>query len=91
MTELAQKCVTAARNVAEGNPTLGKLIREGKDSMVTKTYYEFAAVIREAVNALQYYSFAEEVKDMIVNARDLYDLADALEAQGHFTGAPDNC
>ena len=77
MTELAQKCVAAARNVAEGNPTLGKLIREGKDPMVTKTYYEFAAVIREAVNALQYY---EEVEKYIVDARDLYDLADALEA-----------
>jgi hypothetical protein len=80
MTELAQKCVAAARNVAEGSPTLGKLIREGKDPMVTKTYYEFAAVLREAVNALQYYSFAEEVEDYIIDARDLYDLADALEA-----------
>jgi len=27
MRELAQKCVAAARNVAEGSPTLGKLIR----------------------------------------------------------------
>jgi hypothetical protein len=79
MYELAQKCVAAARNVAEGSPTLGKLIREGKNPMVTKTYYEFAAVIREAVNALQYYNFREG-EDMIVDARDLYDLADALEA-----------
>jgi hypothetical protein len=80
MTELAQKCVNAARNVAEGNPTLGKLIREGKDPMITKTYYEFAAVIREAVNELQYYHFGEGVEDCIVDARDLYDLADELEA-----------
>jgi hypothetical protein len=80
MTELAKKCVAAAQNVAEGSPTLGKLIRDGKDPMIKKTHYEFAAVIREAVNALQYYSFVEEVEDMIVDARDLYDLADALEA-----------
>ena len=79
MTELAQKCVAAARNVAEGSPTLGKLIREGKDPMITKTYYEFAAVIREAVNELQYYNF-QNGEDIIVDARDLYDLADALEA-----------
>jgi hypothetical protein len=32
------------------------------------------------VNVLQYYSFAEEVEDYIIDARDLYDLADALEA-----------
>ena len=76
MKELAQKCVDAARNVAEGSPTLGKLIREGRDPMVAKTYYEFAAVIREAVNELQYYNCGEE---MIVSARALYELADTLE------------
>ena len=79
MTELAQKCIAAARNVAEGSPTLGKLIREGKNPMITKTYYEFAAVLREAVNELQYYNFREG-EDMVVDARDLCDLADALEA-----------
>ncbi len=79
MTERAQKVIAAARNVAEGSPTLGKLIREGRDPMITKTYYEFAAVLREAVNALQYYNFREG-EDMIVDARDLYDLADALES-----------
>jgi hypothetical protein len=79
VNELAQKCVAAARNVAEGSPTLGKLIREGKDPMVTKTYYEFAAVLREAVNELQYYNFGEG-EDWIIDARKLYDLADSLEA-----------
>ena len=79
MTELAQKCVAAARNVAEGSPTLGKLIREGRDPMITKTYYEYAAVIREAVNELQYYNF-ENGEDMIVDARALYELANELEA-----------
>jgi hypothetical protein len=79
MTELAQKCVAAARNVAEGSPTLGELIREGKDPMIKKTHYEFAAVLREAVNELQYYNF-ENGEDMIVDASKIYDLADALEA-----------
>lgn len=79
MSELAQKIIAAARNVAEGSPTLGKLIREGRDPMITKTYYEYAAVIREAVNELQYYHFGEGVEDCIVDARDLYELADELE------------
>ena len=79
MTELAQTCVVAARNVAEGSPTLGKLIREGKDPMIKKTHYEFAAVIREAVNELQYYNF-ENGEDMVVSARALYELCDSLEA-----------
>jgi hypothetical protein len=79
VNELAQKCVAAARNVAEGSPTLGELIREGKDPMIKKTHYEFAAVIREAVNALQYYNFREG-EDMVVSARALYELADELEA-----------
>lgn len=78
MNKTAQKCVDAARNVAEGSPTLGKLIREGRDPMVAKTYYEFAAVIREAVNELQYYQFGDG-EDMVVSARALYELADALE------------
>ena len=78
MTETAQKCVAAARNVAEGNPTLGKLIREGRDPMITKTYYEFAAVIREAVGELQYYHFGDG-EDMVVSARALYELAETIE------------
>jgi hypothetical protein len=80
MTEKAQKVIAAAHRVVDGGVPLGKLIREGKkDPMIKKTHYEYAAVIREAVNALQYYSFAEEVEDMIVDARDLYELADAIE------------
>ena len=79
MNNIAQKCVSAARNVAEGSPTLGKLIREGRDPMITKTYYEYAAVIREAVNELQYYHFGDG-EDMVVSARALYELCDELEA-----------
>jgi hypothetical protein len=78
MKQIAQKCVASARNVAEGNPTLGKLIQEGRDPMIAKTYYEFAAVIREAVNELQYYHFGDG-EDMVVSARALYELANELE------------
>jgi hypothetical protein len=79
MTELAQKCVAAARNVAEGSPTLGKLIREGKDPMQAKVLYEYGAVLRTLAEELQYYNFAEG-EDWIIDARKIYDLADALEA-----------
>ena len=79
MTELAQKCVAAARRVSDGGVPLGKLIREGKkDPMSARVNYEFAAVIREAVNELQYYHFGDG-EDMVVSARALYELADELE------------
>ena len=81
MTELAQKCVAAARNVAEGNPTLGKLIREGRDPMVTKTYYEFAAVLRAAVECV----YPDELEQSSLTTfiswkRELLAIADELEA-----------
>jgi hypothetical protein len=78
MTETAQKCVAAARNVAEGSPTLGKLIRGGKDPMQAKVLYEYGAVLRTLVEELQYYNFAEG-EDWIIDARKIYDLADAIE------------
>ena len=78
MKEVAEKCVASARNVAEGNPTLGELLKKGENPMIKKTHYEFAAVIREAVNQLQYYQFGEG-EDMVLSARVLYELADALE------------
>jgi hypothetical protein len=71
MTELAQKIIAAARNVAEGSPTLGKLIREGKDPMITKTYYEYAAVLREVVEQYRVGG--------LVYCADILELADELE------------
>jgi len=78
MTEIAQKCVAAARRAREGNPTLGELIKQGKNPMQAKVLYEFGAVLREAVFELQYYHFGDG-EDMVVDARKLYDLADAIE------------
>jgi hypothetical protein len=72
MTETAQKIIAAARNVAEGSPTLGKLIREGKkDPMITKTYYEYAAVLREVVEQYRVGG--------LVYCADILELADELE------------
>ena len=82
MYELAQKCVAAARNVAEGTPTLGTLIREGKDPMITKTYYEYAAVLRTLAEELGYNNFNIDGDHGInvVNVKDILKLADELEA-----------
>ena len=82
MTERAQKIIAAARNVAEGNPTLGKLIREGKDPMITKTYYEYAAVLRTLAEELGYNNFNIDGDHGInvVNVKDILKLADELEA-----------
>jgi hypothetical protein len=82
MTELAQKCVNAARNVAEGNPTLGKLIREGRDPIQAKVFYEYAAVLRTLVIELSYWNFSVDgdCGISIVNVKDILKLADELEA-----------
>ena len=82
MTETAQKIIAAARNVAEGSPTLGKLIREGRDPMVKKTHYEFAAVLRTLVTELSYWNFSVDGDHgiSIVNVKDILKLADELEA-----------
>jgi len=81
MTETAQKMIAAARNVAEGSPTLGKLIREGRDPMITKTYYEYAAVLRTLAEELGYNNFNIDGDHGInvVNVKDILKLVDELE------------
>ena len=75
MTEKAQKIIAAARNVAEGSPTLGKLIREGKDPMTTRVRHEYAALLRELINQCGY------TKDelLVVNVRDIIGIVEVLE------------
>ena len=82
MTELAQKCVAAARNVAEGSPTLGKLIREGKNPMQAKVLYEYGAVLRTLAEELGYNNFNIDGDHGInvVNVKDILKLADELES-----------
>ena len=81
MNNIAQKCVSAARNVAEGSPTLGKLIREGRDPMITKTYYEYGAVLRTLVEELGYDNFNIDGDHGIgvVNIKDILEIIKVLE------------
>lgn len=68
MTERAQKILDAF---------CGELTRELTDDMREA----LATSIREVANEFQYYQCCENegVEDMVVDARDLYDLADELE------------
>ena len=81
MNNIAQNCVSAARNVAEGSPTLGKLIREGRDPMVTKTYYEYGAVLRTLVEELGYdnYHIDGDHGIGVVNVKDILEIVKVLE------------
>jgi hypothetical protein len=81
MNNIAQKCVSAARNVAEGSPTLGKLIREGRDPMITKTYYEYGAVLRTLVEELGYdnYHIDGDHGIGVVNIKDILEIIQILE------------
>jgi hypothetical protein len=81
MTEKAQKIIAAARNVAEGSPTLGKLIREGRDPMITKTYYEYAALLRELINQCGYdnYNVDGDHGMLVINVRDVLGIIEILE------------
>ena len=65
MTEKAQKIWRAFVN---------ELTQEPTDDMREA----LATAIREVSNELQYYNFREG-KDMILDSRNLYDLADELE------------
>jgi len=81
MTEKAQKIIAAARNVAEGSPTLGKLIREGKDPMTTRVRYEYAALLRELINQCGYdnYNVDGDHGMLVVNVRDILYIIEVLE------------
>ena len=81
MNNIAQKCVSSARNVAEGSPTLGKLIREGRDPIQSKVFYEYGAVLKTLVEELGYDNFNIDGDHGIgvVNIKDILTLADELE------------
>ena len=81
MTEKAQKIIAAARNVAEGSPTLGKLIREGKDPMTTRVRYEYAALLRELINQCGYdnYHVDGDHGMLVINVRDVLGIIEILE------------
>ena len=81
MNNIAQKCVSAARNVAEGSPTLGKLIREGRDPIQSKVFYEYGAVLKTLVEELGYDNFNIDGDHGIgvVNIKDILEIIQILE------------
>ena len=81
MNNIAQKCVSAARNVAEGSPTLGKLIREGRDPIQAKVFYEYGAVLRTLVEELGYdnYHIDGDHGMLVINVRDVLGIIEILE------------
>ena len=81
MNNIAQKCVSAAQNVAEGSPTLGKLIREGRDPIQAKVFYEYGAVLRTLVEELGYdnYHIDGDHGIGVVNIKDILEIIEILE------------
>ena len=81
MNNIAQKCVSAARNVAEGSPTLGKLIREGRDPIQAKVFYEYGAVLRTLVEELGYdnYHIDGDHGIGVVNIKYILEIIQILE------------
>ena len=81
MNNIAQKCVSAARNVAEGSPTLGKLIREGRDPIQAKVFYEYGAVLRTLAEELGYdnYHIDGDHGIGVVNIKDILEIIQILE------------
>jgi hypothetical protein len=82
MNNISRKCVSAARNVAEGSPTLGKLIREGIRSPIqAKVRYEYGAVLRTLVTELGYDNFNIDGDHgmLVVNVRDILYIIEVLE------------
>ena len=77
-----QELLDATHRVAEGNPTLGKLIREGHDDpMISKVRYEYAALLRELINQCGYdnYNVDGDHGLLVVNVRDIIGIVEILE------------
>ena len=77
-----QELLNAAHRVAEGNPTLGKLIKEGHQSpMISKVRYEYAALLRELINQCGYdnYNVDGDHGMLVINVRDVLGIIEILE------------
>jgi len=81
MTDRAQKVIDAAHRVVDGGVPLGKLIREGKKNpMITKTYYEYAAVLRAAVECVYPDALEQSPGTTFISwKRELLEIANELE------------
>ena len=77
-----QKLLDATHRVAEGNPTLGKLIKEGHQSpMISKVRYEYAALLRELIYQCGYdnYNVDGDHGMLVINVRDVLGIIEVLE------------
>ena len=77
-----QELLDATHRVAEGNPTLGKLIKEGHQSpMISKVRYEYAALLRELINQCGYdnYNVDGDHGILVINVRDVLGIIEILE------------
>ena len=70
-----QELLNAAHRIADGGVPLGKLIREGKEPMISRVKYEYAAVLRELINQCGY----EQDGLLVVNVRDILGIIEVLE------------
>jgi hypothetical protein len=82
MTERAQKVIDAAHRVVDGGVPLGKLIREGKkDPMSARVNYEYAAVIRAAVECVYPDALEQSTGTTFISwKKELLEIANELEA-----------
>ena len=77
-----QELLDATHRVAEGNPTLGKLIKEGhQDPMVARVRYEYAALLRELIAQCGYdnYQVDGDHGMLVVNVKDILEIIKVLE------------
>ena len=75
MTIRAQQIVDAGHRVSDGGVSLGSLIRKGKEPMIARVNYEYAAVIREVADRL-----CTDWAELQHPADVLNDIADEVEA-----------
>ena len=70
-----QELLNAAHRVSDGGVPLGKLIREGKEPMISRVKYEYAALLRELIQQCGY------TKDelLVVNVREVLGIIEVLE------------
>lgn len=72
--------VERQRFIAESEP-YQRYINQGKNPALTIQYKAYTTLIREIVNQFQYYQATkdENIEDMVVNARVLYDIIEVIE------------
>jgi hypothetical protein len=73
--------LNAAHRVSDGGVPLGKLIREGKEPMISRVKYEYAALLRELINQCGYdnYNVDGDHGMLVINVRDVLGIIEILE------------